>query len=150
MCVCVSLQDLQKKLDNSNLDPKEVKRAKAGQVGNTLSFSLSLSLSPPPPPPPPPLSNTQTSLPNTLQKADYPDGIPECGTDAMRFALCAYTAQGRDINLDVKRVVSYRYFCNKIWNAMKFSLTNLGEGFMPTATEEVLHTFTYMYMCIYM
>ena len=22
-----------------------------------------------------------------LQKADHPDGIPECGADAMRFAL---------------------------------------------------------------
>jgi len=29
-----------------------------------------------------------------LQKADFPQGIPECGTDALRFALCAYTAQG--------------------------------------------------------
>lgn len=29
------------------------------------------------------------------QKADFPNGIPECGTDALRFALCAYTAQGR-------------------------------------------------------
>ena len=29
------------------------------------------------------------------QKADHPDGIPECGADVMRFALCAYTAQGR-------------------------------------------------------
>lgn len=28
------------------------------------------------------------------QKADYPNGIPECGTDALRFALCAYTSQG--------------------------------------------------------
>ncbi len=28
------------------------------------------------------------------QKQDYPNGIPECGTDALRFALCAYTAQG--------------------------------------------------------
>lgn len=29
-----------------------------------------------------------------FQKADFPNGIPECGTDALRFALCAYTAQG--------------------------------------------------------
>ena len=43
------------------------------------------------------------------QRADYPQGIPECGTDALRFALCAYTAQGRDINLDVLRVQGYRY-----------------------------------------
>lgn len=52
----------------------------------------------------------------------------------MRFALCAYTAQGRDINLDVKRVVGYRYFCNKIWNAFKFSQPFL-EGYTPTALE---------------
>jgi len=28
------------------------------------------------------------------QKSDYPSGIPECGTDALRFALCAYSSQG--------------------------------------------------------
>jgi valyl-tRNA synthetase len=27
-------------------------------------------------------------------KEDYPDGIPECGTDALRFAVCDYAAQG--------------------------------------------------------
>uniref|UniRef100_A0A7N6B0T0 valine--tRNA ligase n=1 Tax=Anabas testudineus TaxID=64144 RepID=A0A7N6B0T0_ANATE len=54
------------------------------------------------------------------QKSDYPNGIPECGTDALRFALCAYTSQGRDINLDVNRILGYRHFCNKLWNAVKF------------------------------
>ena len=61
------------------------------------------------------------------QKVDYPNGIPECGTDALRFALCAYTSQGRDINLDVLRVQGYRFFCNKLWNATKFALNGLGE-----------------------
>ncbi|XP_026679711.1 valine--tRNA ligase-like [Diaphorina citri] len=28
------------------------------------------------------------------QKRDYPQGIPECGTDALRFALAAYMSQG--------------------------------------------------------
>jgi len=28
------------------------------------------------------------------QKQDYPDGIPECGTDALRFALCACVTEG--------------------------------------------------------
>eukprot|EP01114_Cavostelium_apophysatum_P004351 TRINITY_DN1456_c0_g1_i1.p1 TRINITY_DN1456_c0_g1~~TRINITY_DN1456_c0_g1_i1.p1 ORF type:complete len:1062 (+),score=371.97 TRINITY_DN1456_c0_g1_i1:313-3498(+) len=65
------------------------------------------------------------------QKADYPNGIPECGTDATRFALCAYTSQGRDINLDVQRVAAYRNFCNKLWNATKFALMNLGPDFKP-------------------
>ncbi|XP_043252604.1 valine--tRNA ligase isoform X2 [Colletes gigas] len=59
------------------------------------------------------------------QKRDYPQGIPECGTDALRFALCAYTTQGRDINLDILRVQGYRFFCNKIWNATKFAFTYL-------------------------
>lgn len=63
------------------------------------------------------------------QKQDYPQGIPECGTDALRFALCAYTTQGRDINLDILRVQGYRFFCNKIWNATKFALTYFGSDF---------------------
>ena len=65
------------------------------------------------------------------QAQDYPEGIPECGTDAMRFALVAYTAQGRDINLDVLRVVGYRHWCNKMWNAVRFAMMNLGEGYAP-------------------
>uniref|UniRef100_A0A8C3T678 valine--tRNA ligase n=1 Tax=Chelydra serpentina TaxID=8475 RepID=A0A8C3T678_CHESE len=65
------------------------------------------------------------------QKSDYPAGIPECGTDALRFALCAYTTQGRDINLDVNRILGYRHFCNKLWNATKFAIRALGPGFKP-------------------
>ncbi|XP_054714307.1 valine--tRNA ligase-like [Uloborus diversus] len=65
------------------------------------------------------------------QKSDFPSGIPECGTDALRFALCAYTAQGRDINLDINRVEGYRHFCNKLWNATKFALMSLSPDFVP-------------------
>lgn len=28
------------------------------------------------------------------QKKDFPKGIPECGTDGLRFALCAYSGGG--------------------------------------------------------
>ena len=28
------------------------------------------------------------------QKKDFPQGIPECGTDALRFTLCAYDFKG--------------------------------------------------------
>lgn len=65
------------------------------------------------------------------QAHDYPNGIPECGTDALRFALMSYTSQGRDINLDVQRVQGYRFFCNKIWQASRFTLMQLGEHFKP-------------------
>ncbi|BFZ05935.1 hypothetical protein BsWGS_08973 [Bradybaena similaris] len=71
------------------------------------------------------------------QKADYPNGIPECGVDALRFALVSYTAQGRDINLDVLRVQGYRFFCNKLWNATKFSLAALGDSFRPYPTLQI-------------
>lgn len=53
----ITLEGLQKKLEQGNLDPDELEKAKEGQ------------------------------------KKDFPDGIPECGTDALRFALISYTSQ---------------------------------------------------------
>lgn len=71
------------------------------------------------------------------QKKDYPNGISECGTDALRFALCSYTTHGRDINLDINKVVVFRNFCNKLWNATKFALMNLGDNFVPSTNENL-------------
>ncbi|CAM9933786.1 unnamed protein product, partial [Ectocarpus sp. 13 AM-2016] len=65
------------------------------------------------------------------QKMDFPNGIPECGADALRFGLLAYTVQGRDVNLDISRVVGYRNFCNKLWNAVRFALTYLTDASPP-------------------
>jgi valyl-tRNA synthetase len=56
---------------------------------------------------------------------DFPDGIAECGTDALRFALLGYLQQGVSINLDVNRVLASRHFCNKIWQASRFALAHL-------------------------
>ncbi|KAL1719893.1 hypothetical protein EV715DRAFT_289754 [Schizophyllum commune] len=68
------------------------------------------------------------------QKKDFPKGIPQCGTDALRFALCAYSGGGRDINLEILRVEGYRKFCNKIFNATKFAMLKLDETFVPQPT----------------
>eukprot|EP00927_Polykrikos_kofoidii_P012600 TRINITY_DN15448_c0_g1_i1.p1 TRINITY_DN15448_c0_g1~~TRINITY_DN15448_c0_g1_i1.p1 ORF type:complete len:1130 (+),score=196.99 TRINITY_DN15448_c0_g1_i1:503-3391(+) len=63
------------------------------------------------------------------QKRDFPEGIPQCGADALRFGLLAYTLQGRNVNLDINRVVGYRQFCNKVWNATRFGLLYFGEDY---------------------
>nr|CAD2202037.1 unnamed protein product [Meloidogyne enterolobii] len=88
----ISLEELHKRLEDGNLDSKELSTAKAGQ------------------------------------RRDYPQGIPECGTDALRFALMAYTTQDRAINLDVLRVRGYRFFCNKIWQGVRFVFSQLGNN----------------------
>ena len=51
--------------------------------------------------------------------------IEKFGTDAFRFTLAAFAAQGRDIRLSEERIGGYRNFVNKIWNASRFTLSNL-------------------------
>jgi valyl-tRNA synthetase len=58
--------------------------------------------------------------------------IDAYGTDAFRFTLAAFAAQGRDIKLAEERIAGYRNFANKIWNASRFAMMNL-EGFDPNA-----------------
>ncbi|WPH02442.1 Hypothetical protein R9X50_00530600 [Acrodontium crateriforme] len=67
------------------------------------------------------------------QKSAFPDGIDECGADALRFSLVNYTTGGGDINFDVKVMRSYRNFCNKIYQATKYVLGNLPADFTPQA-----------------
>ncbi|KAF2224229.1 tRNA synthetases class I-domain-containing protein [Elsinoe ampelina] len=67
------------------------------------------------------------------QKDSFPQGIPECGADALRFSLVQYTTGGGDIAFDVKVMHGYRRFCNKIYQATKYVLGNLPEGYTPQA-----------------
>ena len=53
--------------------------------------------------------------------------IEQSGTDAFRFTLAAFAAQGRDIKLSEDRIEGYRHFVNKIWNSSRFVLMNLNE-----------------------
>jgi valyl-tRNA synthetase len=51
------------------------------------------------------------------------------GTDSFRFTLSIFAAQGRDVIMSEKRVEGYRAFTNKIWNATRYILMNLGTDF---------------------
>jgi len=57
--------------------------------------------------------------------------IDQYGTDAFRFTLTAFAAQGRDIKMSTERIEGYRNFANKIWNASRFVLMNLEQDFVP-------------------
>ncbi|KAK4457985.1 valyl-tRNA synthetase [Cladorrhinum samala] len=63
----------------------------------------------------------------------FPQGIPECGVDALRFSLINYTTGGGDINFDIKVMEGYRRFCNKIYQATKYVLGKLDADFVPPA-----------------
>jgi valyl-tRNA synthetase len=51
--------------------------------------------------------------------------IEKYGTDALRFTLVVMAAPGTDIALSEERILSYRAFANKIWNAARFLFINL-------------------------
>jgi len=53
--------------------------------------------------------------------------IEKYGADAFRFTLAAFTAQGRDVRMSEERIEGYKFFVNKIWNAARFTLTNLSD-----------------------
>lgn len=52
------------------------------------------------------------------------------------MCLCCCVS-GRDINLDVNRILGYRHFCNKLWNAVKFAMRTLGDTFVPAEQAQV-------------
>ncbi len=55
--------------------------------------------------------------------AQFGEGFPAYGTDALRFTLCSYSPQAKRIALSPKRIEGYRNFCNKIYNAVRYSMT---------------------------
>ncbi|MBP3751574.1 MAG: valine--tRNA ligase, partial [Pyramidobacter sp.] len=70
------------------------------------------------------------------------DMIKLYGADALRFTVAALTVQGRDILLGPSKIENYKRFINKIWNAARFALMNLGDGdydALPASEDMRLH-----------
>jgi len=68
------------------------------------------------------------------QQTSFPQGIPECGADALRFSLIQYTTGGGDIAFDVRVIHGYRKFANKVYQATKYVLGKLDKDFVPKPT----------------
>ncbi len=54
--------------------------------------------------------------------------IDQYGTDAFRFTLTAFAAQGREIRMDEERIEGYRRFINKLWNAARFAQMHIKDA----------------------
>ncbi len=67
------------------------------------------------------MSKTYNNVIDPIQVMD------EFGADALRFTLLTSATPGNDMNLSLERIRANRNFANKIWNAARFTGTNLGK-----------------------
>ncbi|KAM6289187.1 LOW QUALITY PROTEIN: valine--tRNA ligase, mitochondrial-like, partial [Aegotheles albertisi] len=105
------------------IDPRDVTAGATGELLQKLHQKL--------------LDPHELAVATEGQCHQFPHGIPQCGTDALRMALCSYSAHGDDVRFDVAAALAQRHFCNKVWNALKFVLGALGPRFVPIPAEEV-------------
>ncbi|MGM0366782.1 MAG: valine--tRNA ligase [Actinomycetota bacterium] len=58
---------------------------------------------------------------------DPMDIIGQNGADVLRFTLCSLTTPGKNLLLGDDKIEGSKNFANKLWNASKFVLSNIGE-----------------------
>ncbi|PRC73039.1 valine--tRNA ligase [Staphylococcus pseudintermedius] len=60
---------------------------------------------------------------------DPMDVIDQYGADSLRYFLATGSSLGHDLRYSTEKVESVWNFINKIWNAARFSLMNIGDSF---------------------
>ena len=78
----------------------------------------------------------QKSLGNGIDPVEM---IDKYGADALRFSLLRLASKGQDIKFSEERVPESRNFANKLWNAARFVLLNLPDGFDARDWSHVLN-----------
>ncbi|KAH1008567.1 hypothetical protein HUJ05_009112 [Dendroctonus ponderosae] len=73
------------------------------------------------------LSEAELKKASDGQKRMFPNGIPQCGADALRFTLLSHNVKSHVINFDVSECHTNKLFGNKIWQATKFTLLWTGK-----------------------
>ncbi len=68
------------------------------------------------------------SLDNGIDPLDI---VSKYGTDALRISLVSGVAMGSDMRFYDEKVEGARNFCNKVWNAARYCLTNLYDSEPP-------------------
>ena len=64
--------------------------------------------------------------------------IDQYGADALRFTLATGNSPGNDMRFSDEKVEASRNFANKLWNAARFILMNLGDDdFVPYIPDEL-------------
>lgn len=66
--------------------------------------------------------------------------IEKYGADALRFMLATGNAPGNDMRYVEEKVKASRNFANKLWNASRFIMMNLPDGFKADGLPETLST----------
>uniref|UniRef100_A0A182J499 valine--tRNA ligase n=1 Tax=Anopheles atroparvus TaxID=41427 RepID=A0A182J499_ANOAO len=89
------------------------------------------------------LSEEELSRSIAGQRKMFPNGIPECGTDALRFTLCSSNIKNHFIHFNVQEAHTNKLFFNKIWQATRYTLSCL-ERFLPDQDVPMETTKIYM------